>query len=540
MIYLGKDHPFGLKHLQAVLSGDMQLGLTPQATLRLNDTRAFVDHLLSNNIKVYGITTGFADLRHQAIDPTRAAELSCNLIQSHDAGIGASLPQDLIFAAMVVRASSLAKGHSGFQLESLKTLMDMIRMRIIPLVPKTGSLGASGDLAFLARVGRAMMGQDVPVWYDDKIMPAKAALQLAGIRPFSPTAKEGLAMTNGTSFMIAGLAIAYTDLILCLENILAMQGLFLNSIGAIDAAFNACIQDVRKQQGQSLVAKIIYRHFENSPFIDFHGVQDDYCIRCMPQLLGSKIEAIMEQKHKIENELDAVTDNPLLFHEDEISPDVHPDRVHLFNDERWVVLSGGNFHGECITTICDIIASANAKIALTLERQITYMLNPYRNKSKLPTYLIPVESDIGLRSGYMITQYTANALTQKIAQLGMPTSIFNITSANESEDVVSYGATAVERLLEQIALLKEFNSIYCCVALQAYALTRKKKIRAGVHIPESLLAEQIFHTAATSMDIAHPFLEEESFENRYAKASNLLSSQALAAAIGNPLSKELA
>lgn len=535
MIYLGKGHPFGFKQFYAALLERKKLVISEETAARLNATRAFVNHLLSNNIKVYGITTGFADLRHQSIAPECAAKLSCNLIESHDAGIGETLPKDLILGAMIVRASSLAKGYSGFQLSSLQTLLSMIEKGIIPHVPKTASLGASGDLAFLARVGRAMMGKDVPVWYKGSTVLASEALKDSGIPVFEPQAKEGLAMTNGTAFMIAGLAIGYMDLINALENILALQGLFLNSVGAIDAAFNECMQEVRKQSGQSMIAKTLSAHFTDSPFIDFSGIQDDYCIRCLPQLLGSKIEAIIEQRDKIEIELDAVTDNPLIFRAEEISADVHKSRVHTFENESWVILSGGNFHGECITTVCDIIASANAKIALTLERQITYMLNPFRNKSKLPTYLIPNASDVGMCSGYMIAQYTANALTQKITQLGTPTGIFNITSANESEDIVSYGATAVERLLEQIALIKQLNTIYCCVALQAYALTREKALAQGKTIPATLLAEQLF-TIAISSGMMYPSLNDKSFEIRYAEAEKLLSSKALGTLMGNPLS----
>ena len=538
MIYLGKQHPFGLKQFKEALYGEKSLQLCPQAAERLNETRAFVDHLLKNNIKVYGLTTGFADLRHQAVDPLRASQLSYNLIQSHDAGIGAPLSRKVTLGAMIVRASSLAKGHSGFQLSSLETLLAMIDEEIIPLVPKTGSLGASGDLAFLARMGRAMMGDDVPVWYKDSITSAKKALHQAGIKPFCPKAKEGLAVTNGTSFMISALAIAYLELILEFENILAMQGLFLNSIAAIDAAFNACMQQVRGQKGQTQVAKILSRHFQNSPFIDFVGVQDDYCIRCLPQLLGPKMELVLEQKAKIQNELNAVTDNPLLFKEEEISSDVSLERILHFSGQRWAVLSGGNFHGECITTICDVICGANAKIALTLERQITYMLNPYRNRKQLPAYLIANSQDIGLLSGYMITQYTANALAQKICQLAIPTAIFNITSANESEDVVSYGATAVERLREQIKLLKEFNAIYLCVSLQAYAIARMQKIQANKIVPSSLLAEQLFQYALAHTGDEYPYVQDQSFDIRYQKAALLLSSGAMGQLINHPLSNE--
>ncbi len=520
MIYIGKEHTFTLQDFKEVVFERKKLALLPDALTRLDKTRRFIDYLLENNIKVYGLTTGFADLRNCPVSPNDAALLSNNIIESHDAGIGPSLPKDVILGAMVTRAVSLAKGHSGFQSESLITLLDMINHEIVPFVPATGSLGASGDLAFLARVGRAMRGDDVPVWFQGDVMSAKEALKLANIRPFIPKAKEGLAMTNGTSFMISMMAIAYLKEINAFENILAMQGFFLNAVGAVDAAFNACIHEVRKQEGQSEIAKILSSYLKDSPFIDFMGIQDDYCIRCLPQIFGPKLEAILAQKLKIEGELDAVTDNPLLFKDYEISDDVYKERMIFFEGENWVVLSGGNFHGECITSMADTIAAANAKIAFTMERQITYMLNPFRNKNRLPAYLV---SKTGLSSGYMITQYTANGLTQKIAKLASPTSTFNITSANESEDVVSYGATAAQRLLEQIERLEELNAIYLTVSFQAYSIARKK-LSSSKQIPPHLLTERLFLIIQEITGEEYPIEREENFQKRYSEMRTILNS----------------
>lgn len=536
MIKLGKKHFFGLREFHDVVFKNAKIQISQLAEERLKKTRHFVDYLLKNNIKVYGLTTGFADLRNKSVSPDQAAQLSCNLIESHDAGIGPSLPKDVILGAMVVRASSLAKGHSGFQINSLQTLVEMTNHQIIPFIPKTGSLGASGDLAFLARMGRAMMGKDVPVWFEGQQTSACKALKKVGIAPFMPLAKEGLAVTNGTSFMISMLAIAFLKEYHELENILALQGLFLNAVGATKAAFNQNIQEVRDQKGQEKVAEILSRHFASSPFVDPENVQDDYCIRCLPQILGPKIEIILEQQIKIERELNAVTDNPLFFENEEITPDVDINRIFSFENDQWAVLSGGNFHGECITTIADTIATANAKIALTLERQITFLLNPFRNKNKLPCYLITDQEHLGLLSGYMITQYTANALTQKIAHLGTPTSIYNITSANESEDIVSYGATAAERLLEQQERMHELFSIYLTVVVQAYSIVRNKWLKEDKHIPSELIAEKIFQKIQACTQDSYPFVSEESFERRYEQASEILTSGVLRSLMEYPLS----
>jgi len=527
MILFGKNQKLTLSQFYHILEDKIAVGISDESVKRLNDTRRFVDFILKSNIKVYGLSTGFADLRDKSINPAQAAELSYNLLKSHDAGIGSAFKDQIVLGAMIVQASSLAKGYSAFQVASLETLLGMINHRIILKVPSTGSLGASGDLAFLARVGRAMMGGEVPVSYKNSIMSARKALEIAGITPFNPQAKEGLAITNGTSFMVALLAIAYQKELKELENLLALQGLFYNAVHAVDAAFYIDMQKIRKQNGQELIAGMLRNHFKDSPLVDTGGVQDDYCIRCVPQILGAKIESILEQRKKIENELDAVTDNPLFFRGAEISEDISADRIIDFEGEKWAVLSGGNFHGEIITTIADIIVAANAKIALTLERQITYMLNPFKNKNRLPTYLITDEKKQGLTSGYMVTQYTANALVHKIQQLSQPTSCYNITSANESEDVVSYGASAAQRLLEQVEYLHELNTIYLGVAVQAYAITRQKYLNEYGTFSNEFLAEKIFLKSQEAMGEIYPIDYEEGFEKRYEMASALLNTGSL-------------
>jgi len=464
-------------------------------------------------MRVYGLTTGFADLRNTAVDAEKAAELSRNMILSHDAGIGSPLSSEITLGAMYLRAHSLSKGYSGFSSESMSTLIEMINARIIPEVPSTGSLGASGDLAFLARLGRAMMGEPTPVTYQGKRMLAKEALQLAGIAPFQPKAKEGLALTNGTSFMASMLAIAYQKQTQFLENLVSITGLFLNASSAIDAAFYSMMHTARFQKGQMRVAKML------QPFLppaNPEEVQNDYSIRCLPQILGPKLEIILEQREKIERELNAITDNPLIFRGDEITSDADPSRIIAFNGQDWIVVSGGNFHGETTGTIADTIAMANAKIALTMERQLTYLLNPFRNDGKLPIYLVADPKKAGFHSGFMITQYTGNALAHKISLLAHPASIYNMTSANESEDVVSYGATAAQKLLEQLGLMNELLAIHLVTTAQAYSLARKTK-----HA-KNPLCEELFEKIQSK--ISFPQTEDESFEEKYTAAQNLLES----------------
>jgi histidine ammonia-lyase len=298
---LGKDHDLELKDFYEIVYQNRNVVLSENSANRLKETREFVNYLLDENIKVYGLTTGFADLRNFTVSPKDAAQLSVNIIKSHDAGIGSPLGKDVVLGAMLCRANSLSKGNSAFDPDNLKTLIAMINAKIIPIIPEMGSLGASGDLAFLARLGRAMMGDNVPVCFEGKIVPAKEALEAKNIKIFSPLAKEGLALTNGTSFMASMLAIAYLQEIHQFENMLALQGLFLNASKCVDGAFNECIQDSRGQLGQIEVARLLREFLNASPFVDRGGTQNDYCMRCLPQILGPKIELIKNVYQNVRN-----------------------------------------------------------------------------------------------------------------------------------------------------------------------------------------------------------------------------------------------
>lgn len=517
-----------IKKFLSLLKGDCQIQLSEGLLIDLADTRAFIEHICYEEIKVYGVTTGFGSLRNCAVPPERSALLSENLILSHDAGIGPYFPSDITLGAMILRAISLGKGFSGFSAEGLTTLISMINNRVIPKIPSNGSLGASGDLAFLARLGHAMMGGDVPVEHNGEVVSASQALGSEKIAKFEPKAKEGLALINGTSFMSSMLAIAYSREEVFLENLLASVGVFLNAVNASQIPFSDAIQVTRNQPGQLLVARLLKRFFPSSSSNRDSDVQDDYCIRCLPQIFGPRIEFILRQKTKIENEMNAATDNPLIFRGSQITPDVDHALRHSFKGEEWAVLSGGNFHGENLTTSADGIALANAKIALTIERQITYMLNSWRNNGILPDYLITNSKESGLQSGFMIPHYTANSIVHKVCLLAQPSSLMNCTSGNESEDVVSYGATACHKLLDQISLMEQLLEIYLLTAFQAYSIFRENN--NGFR---NSMVERMFSSAQDQL--AFPALKDESFGQRYDNISSFISSGKLREIAGFPI-----
>ena len=251
---LTPDYWMAMSDLLLLLKGRSRLVPGKAVLDKLNNTTEFIDYVCANKIKVYGITTGFASLRDKFISPELSSTLSKNLILSHDAGIGSPLSSEVTLGAMILRAHSLARGYSGFSYDGLSILISMINNRIIPEIPSSGSLGASGDLAFLARLGNAMMGGDVPVEYKGVKMFASKALQSAGIQRFNPRAKEGLALINGTSFMTSMLSIAYSREEALLENLFACIGIFLNAVRASPFPFFDSTHFVRNQLGQLLGA----------------------------------------------------------------------------------------------------------------------------------------------------------------------------------------------------------------------------------------------------------------------------------------------
>ncbi len=525
------NHWMTLENFSLHLEKCCFLELSGELTSHLYEVRNFIDHLCSQDFKLYGITTGFGSLRNKKISSEQASLLSKNLILSHDAGIGRPLPKEVTLGAMILRAYSLGKGYSGFSPESLNILVSMINNRIIPEIPSSGSLGASGDLAFLARLGHAMMGGDVIVDYQGSKIKASEALKLCKIEKFNPKTKEGLALINGTSFMASMLAIAYLKQEKALDNLIGSIGVFINAVGATKAAFSNPIQSVRKQFGQTLFAQLVQPFFLDTDFDSSEEIQNDYCIRCLPQIFGPRIEHILDQKIKIERELNAVTDNPLIFKNIQATPDMDFSSIYSFKGENWAVISGGNFHGENLTTYSDCIAIANAKMALTIERQIAYMLNPWRNSNHLPDYLISTTEDIGLKSGFMIPHYTANAIVHKICLLAQPSSLMNCTSANETEDVVSYGATACHKLLEQINLLEELITIHLLTSIQAYSISRKK------YKSKNKVVEEIF--CAVNEKIAFPINKDEAFQKKYEIISDFINSGQLREIINFPFSSIL-
>ena len=396
--------------------------LGPLAVEAMQRSRDAVTRLTSERRVVYGVTTGFGKFADRVI-PREALELlQHNLIVSHSVGVGTPLPEDVVRAMMILRASSLARGYSGIRPGTVQTLVDIMNAGIVPYVPARGSVGASGDLAPLAHLALVLIGQG-QAYVDGRLVDGREALRSADIQPVTLSAKEGLALINGTQLMCSLGVLLATDAANVLDVADVAGCLSLEAFRGTDRAFDARVHEVRPHPGQVLSARrlrsltagseIMHSHRE-----DAHRVQDPYSLRCMPQVHGASRDALRYAESVIEIEINSVTDNPLIFGSDE-------------------VISCGNFHGQPLALALDFTGIALSEIANISERRIEAMLDPHL--SELPPFLT-VRG--GVDSGLMVSQYTAAALVSENKILAHPASVDSIPTSANQEDHVSMGVTA--------------------------------------------------------------------------------------------------
>ena len=407
-----------LPGVAAVASGGAVVHLDPRALSAVERARQLVQAIANDDAVTYGINTGFGSLATVRISSTQLRELQKNLLLSHAAGVGDPLPRPIVRAMMLLRLNSLLTGHSGPRASVLELIVDFLNRGITPVVPEKGSLGASGDLAPLAHTFLPLIGLG-EVWLGSERMTAREALAQAGLEPLALDAKEGLSLINGTQAMTAlGCAsLIEADAILRSADIAA--ALTLEGLHGIADAFDEQLLALRPQPGQQITGANIRALTDGSERVGSpvgRRVQDAYSLRCVPQIHGAVLDAIRHVASVVSNELNAATDNPLVF------------------PETGRVLSGGNFHGECLALALDYLGIAVTEIASVSERRIERLLNPAL--SGLPAFLSPHP---GLHSGLMIAQYTAAALVAESRVLASPASVDSIPVSAGQEDHVSMG-----------------------------------------------------------------------------------------------------
>jgi histidine ammonia-lyase len=435
--------------VMAIAKGEATVSIADAALERVRAARRTVDGILDRGETVYGINTGFGALVNTTIGSSDLERLQVNLLRSHATALGEPLSESRTRAMMTVRLNSLVKGHSGVHEDPLHLLVDLLNHGITPYVPHLGSLGASGDLAPLAHMALVLIGEGL-VWSESKAVPSLNVLREAGLNPIHLRAKDGLSLINGTSLMAALLAeasvmlqrlVPMADLVLCAS---------LESRRCSVRPFDPRIHDVRPHPGQRIVANRVTQWMQGSPNVADHAdcdrVQDPYSFRCAAQVHGVTVERLEALQKTIAVELNAVTDNPLVF-PDPSNPGPHE------------VISQGNFHGEVLGQTADSTALALFEHASISERRMDQILDPARSGGR--PFLARTS---GLESGLMIVHYVAGAALAEMHGGILPRSGFSTVTSGGQEDHVSMGATACFNLLR---VIDRFADVLSCEALIA-------------------------------------------------------------------------
>src|SRR3954470_22502244 len=428
--------------------------LSPDARELVNRARAVVDEIVSSNKVAYAITTGVGKLSDVRIAGEQIRELQINLVRSHAVGVGQALPVAETRAMMLLRAKSLAKGHSGVRPIVIDTLCEMLNRGVTPVVPSQGSVGASGDLAPLAHLALALIGEGE--CYDERAtrLASGDALKRAQIKPIVLEAKESISLINGTQAMLALGTLALLSAETLVDSADVIGGLSCDALKGTDAAFDERIHRVRPHSGQIKTAANLRRMLEGSQIRESHRecgrVQDAYSLRCIPQVHGAVRDTLQHCRSIFETEANSAVDNPLVFITDPKAAEGD-------------VISGGNFHGEPLAFALDFLAIALSALAGISERRIERLVNPALSEG-LPPFLAP---GAGLNSGFMMPQVTAAALVSENKVLAHPASVDSITTSGNKEDYVSMGMTAALKLKRIVDNTRNVLAIEAIAAAQA-------------------------------------------------------------------------
>ena len=433
--------------------GSVHCRLAPAAAERVAAAREMVARVVASGVATYGINTGFGDLATVRIDPGRTGELQRRLLLSHAAGVDRPLPPEVVRGMLLLRANTLASGYSGARVELVELLLALLSRDLLPVVPRRGSVGASGDLAPLAHLALPLIGEG-EVMVDGRQLPAAQALATAGLEALTLEAKEGLALINGTQAMTAVTAVAALEMRRLVQSADLIGALTTEALRGTDSAFDARLNARRPHPGQQLSAANLWQLLQDSAIRESHRendirVQDPYSIRCMPQVHGAVRDVLTDVERRLEIEMNAVTDNPLIFVEDEL------------------IISGGNFHGEPIAMAADFLTIAAAELGAISERRIEKLTNGAH--SGLPPFLV---ADAGLNSGFMIAQVTAAALASENKTLAHPASVDSLPTSADKEDHVSMGMGAALKLRRTVMNTRQVLAIELLAAAQGIDLLR--------------------------------------------------------------------
>ena len=467
-----------LEQIEEVAYGKALVKLSQKAIPKINRCRKYVEEIVKKGETVYGINTGFGKLCRVKISPAEIEKLQKNLILSHAIGVGPVFCEEEVRAAVLLQANVLAKGYSGVRLEVIENLIRLVNSGVTPMVPEKGSVGASGDLAPLSFIALVLIGEgwafypNLDPWDKKRLLSGKQALKKAGIKPLKLSAKEGIALINGTE-MMTGLGVLTLLKGERLAELSDMAGaLSCEAALATPVAFDEDLQKLRGHKGQKISAFNLVQLMKNSQIREFHKacpkVQDPYSFRCMPQVHGAVRDVLSYVRSVLEIEVNSVTDNPLIF------------------PEKNKIISGGNFHGEPVALALDFLGIALAELASISERRIAAMMDP--NITELPAFLI---SNPGINSGLMMAQTTAAALVSENKVLAHPASVDSIPTSLNQEDHVSMGTISSRKAREIANNVEEVLAIEFLCAYQGICFRAPLKPGIGTGKIFSRIKERV-------------------------------------------------
>lgn len=446
-----------LEQLISIARENEKIQISAQSKKRVRSASFFVKEISESDKAVYGINTGFGQLSNVMIEKDKVELLQINLLMSHACGMGEPLPLETVRAMMVLRINALIKGYSGISINTIEQMELLLNENIIPVVFEQGSLGASGDLALLSHMSLPLLGLG-EVFYKGERMSASSAYRLAKMKYLTKLGpKEGLSLINGTQAMSAIGAIVLFDALRLLDYANLSLSMTMEALEGVIDAFDPKVHIARGQLGQIEVSKKIISYLENSNNVTRQGekrVQDAYSLRCAPQVHGAILDAFKHVLDILNREMNAVTDNPLIF-----------------SDEKEAI-SAGNFHGEPLALAFDYMGIAISEIASISERRIERLVNPQLNNG-LPRFL---SSNSGVNSGFMIVQYTAASLVSENKVLAHPASVDSIPSSANQEDHVSMGSISARKSRDILSNARKVIALEFLTAYQALNFRGKDKL----------------------------------------------------------------
>ena len=456
------------------------VALDPASASRVEASAATVERIVARGEPVYGVNTGFGKLSSVRIGAGDLTKLQRNIVLSHAVGVGEPASREATRLMMALKLASLAQGASGVRPQTLALLEAMLQRDVIPVVPAQGSVGASGDLAPLSHMAAAMIGVG-EVWLDGARLPAADALACAGLAPAELAAKEGLALLNGTQFSTAYALCGLFEIERVFQSALLTGALSTDAARGSDTPFDPRIHALRRHRGQIDVAACLRALMAGSEIRASHlkddpRVQDPYCLRCQPQVMGACLDLLRQAARTLEDEANGVTDNPLIFAEDDAA------------------LSGGNFHAEPVAFAADMLALAVCEIGSLAERRLAMLVDPAL--SGLPAFLT---AHPGLNSGFMMAQVTAAALVSENKQRAYPASVDSIPTSANQEDHVSMAAHGARRLIPMARNAANVVAIEALAAAQA----------CDFHAP--MTSSPPLEAARTKIRAAVPHLDEDRY-----------------------------